>query len=201
MAKRPGRIHPVRILGAAFALSMVTSCDGTKAPASADPEAPHLRNFVLLAERSIQIGKSSLVVGGDSGVIAVATTGFGTQLAVGKKTFVDPHHALIASSVELGEHAFVGDVFTSSLSNEGARVGSVEAFPSPMPQMPLAPASSCPQSEAPDDENWGGGNHHATATPTRAGFIRTGWDPTASRVYRMSHRRQRVECSCTLIAA
>ncbi len=104
--------------------------------------SPTITDFVLYAERSVRLGRDDRVQGGDVGVAAVTAPGFGPQLIVGEHSFVDPEEDLLAPSVRLDAHSFVGDVETSSLTNSGGRLRLQAPLPSPMPPVPVALAST-----------------------------------------------------------
>jgi Pro-kumamolisin, activation domain/Subtilase family len=100
--------------------------------------SPSLGDFVLYAERSVSVGAFDDVDGGDIGVVATAQPGFGIQLVVGDHTNVDPSRDLLSPSTSLGYDASVGDVQTTTLQNNGAKLGTVAPFPSALPPIPLA---------------------------------------------------------------
>ena len=97
-----------------------------------------LNVFALYAQRSVTLGSSDHINGGDVGVATVAPPAFGPQLVVGASATVQANHNLVAPSVSLGSGASVGDVQTNSLTNSGATLGTVASYPSSMPLPPLA---------------------------------------------------------------
>jgi hypothetical protein len=97
-----------------------------------------LNVFAVYAQRSVTLGSSDKINGGDVGVAAAASSAFGTQLVVGSSTTVQRNHNLVAPSVSLGSQAQVGDVQTNSLTNSGATLGTQASYPSSMPAPPLA---------------------------------------------------------------
>src|SRR5262249_55895969 len=102
---------------------------------------PHIGDFVLYAERSVQLAGGDNVSFGDVGVRSAAPPGFGPQLSVGSAT--QAFRNLLAPSVSLATNAQVGDVQTNSLQNSGGSHGAVAAFPaSAMPLLPVAPFSA-----------------------------------------------------------
>ena len=101
-------------------------------------ENPTIGGFVLYGARSVKLGTAARVLGGDVGVAALATPGFGPQLVVGDLSFVDVAHDLLAPSVKLDAGALVGGVETPSLSNSGGLFLQQAPLPSPMPPVPLA---------------------------------------------------------------
>ena len=103
---------------------------------------PVINTFVLYAERSVKLGTGDTVLGGDVGVAALATQSFGLQMVVGNFSLVDPGYDLLAPSIQLNRGAFVGDVETSSLMNDGGVLRLQAPLPSPMPPVPLALASA-----------------------------------------------------------
>ncbi len=97
-----------------------------------------LNVFALYAQRSVTLGSSDHINGGDVGVATVAPPAFGPQLVVGASATVQTNHNLVAPSVSLGSGAHVGDVQTNLLTNSGATLGTVASYPSSMPLPPVA---------------------------------------------------------------
>jgi Kelch motif len=97
-----------------------------------------LNGFAVYAQRSVTLGSSDHINGGDVGVTSVAPSAFGPQLIVGSSTTVQTNHNLAAPSVSLGSQAQVGDVQTNSLTNAGATLGTQAPYPSSLPATPLA---------------------------------------------------------------
>jgi hypothetical protein len=97
-----------------------------------------LNVFALYAQRSVKLGSSDHINGGDVGVAAVAPSGFGPQLVVGSAATVQATHNLVAPSVSLGSQAHVGDVQTNALTNSGATLGTLASYPASMPALPFA---------------------------------------------------------------
>ena len=97
-----------------------------------------LNTFAVYAQRSVTLGSTDHINGGDLGVAATAPASFGTQLVVGLSSTVQSNHNIVAPSVSLGSGAQVGDVQTNSLTNSGATLGTQAAYPSPMPAPSLA---------------------------------------------------------------
>ena len=97
-----------------------------------------LNVFALYAQRSVTLGSSDHINGGDVGVATVQPPSFGPQLVVGPSAVVQSNHNLVAPSVSLGSGAQVGDVQTNSLTNSGATLGTVAAYPASMPSAPVA---------------------------------------------------------------
>ncbi len=97
-----------------------------------------LNVFALYAQRSVTLGSSDHINGGDVGVATVQPPAFGPQLVVGASATVQTNHNLVAPSVSLGSGAHVGDVQTNSLTNSGATLGTVASYPSSMPSPPVA---------------------------------------------------------------
>ncbi len=97
-----------------------------------------LNGFAIYAQRSVTLGSSDHITGGDVGVTSVAPSAFGPQLVVGSSTTVQTNHNLVAPSASLGSHAQVGDVQTNSLTNGGATLGTQAPYPSSLPATPLA---------------------------------------------------------------
>lgn len=121
--------------------------EGTARTASALNTSPTIGNFVLYAERSINVGSHDQVTGGDVGIAAVAVSSFGDQLTLSDHVQVDPAHNVLSPSVTLGPKCQVGDVQADVLHNNGAQsLGNVAPYPgaAAMPSMPLAgsPATS-----------------------------------------------------------
>jgi hypothetical protein len=104
--------------------------------------SPQISTFALYAARSLSLGASDLVIGGDIGVRSVASTS-GAQLSIGASTTVDTRYSVYAPTVSVGSHATVGAVDTSSLQNQGGSTGTVSAFPaSSMPSVPVPVAGT-----------------------------------------------------------
>lgn len=97
-----------------------------------------LNVFAVYAQRSVTLGSSDHVNGGDVGVAAAAASTFGPQLVVGGSATMQTNHNLVAPSVSLASGAQVGDVQTNSLTNAGATLGTLAAYPSSMPPSPLS---------------------------------------------------------------
>jgi Pro-kumamolisin, activation domain len=104
--------------------------------------SPVIGDFVLYGERSVTLGSTDTVLNGDIGVAALAPPSFGPQLVVGDASSTDPQNGLLAHSIQLGAGSDVGDVETSSLTNNGARTGAEAPFPSSMPPLPVPGAST-----------------------------------------------------------
>jgi alpha-tubulin suppressor-like RCC1 family protein len=149
MTKRLGaRIY--RWLG--VLLFAVAACSGGPPTATGDRvgsttealnTSPKIGNFVVYAQRSVKLGASTRTSGGDVGVRAVATSGFGAQLIVGASSSLDAAHNLLAPSVTLGLLSAVGDVQTSQLQNNGGTLHTLAAFPAAaMPPLPIAPTTT-----------------------------------------------------------
>lgn len=97
-----------------------------------------LNVFALYAQRSVTIGSSDHIYGGDVGVAGLAASSFGPQLVVGASATVQTDHNLVAPSVSLASGAHVGDVQTNSLTNSGATLGTQASYPTSLPSLPLA---------------------------------------------------------------
>ena len=103
--------------------------------------APAISTFVVYASQRVTLGSGDHSVGGDVGV--ATTTAATSQLNVGGSDQLDALHNLYSPSVTLGSGAIVGDVETNALTNNGAQVGTVAAYPSAMPPLPqFFPASA-----------------------------------------------------------
>ena len=99
--------------------------------------SPHIRDFVLYAQRSVSLAGSDTVAYGDVGVRATAPSSFGAQLVVGPSAQVFGNS--LAPSVSLAAGSSIADVQTGSLQNKGGSHGTLAAFPaSAMPALPLA---------------------------------------------------------------
>lgn len=97
-----------------------------------------LNVFALYAQRSVTLGSSDHINGGDVGVAVPAPSAFGPQLVVGSSVSVQTNHNLVAPSVSLGSGAQVGDVETNALTNSGGTLGTQAPYPSSMPSPPLS---------------------------------------------------------------
>jgi Pro-kumamolisin, activation domain/Galactose oxidase, central domain/Kelch motif len=98
-----------------------------------------LNAFALYAQRSVTLGSSDQINGGDVGVAAATSTSFGAQLVVGSSATVQTNHNLVAPSVSLASGAHVGDVQTNSLTNSGGTLHTLAPYPPSMPAPPIAP--------------------------------------------------------------
>ncbi len=138
-------------LAALVSLSLVAcvsdqgSSERTASRGAALNANPVLQDFVLYGERSVTVGAFTTISGGDVGARANAAASFGAQIVVAHNATVDPSAALIAPSIALGPNASVGEVETSNLVNNGARVAAQGSFPSSMPPLPLAGRSGSGQ--------------------------------------------------------
>ncbi len=126
--------------GAFIALCCVAACSSDLVGSSDQriTTSPQLNTFALIAQKSIAVGNHVSLEGGDVGVTSIAPNGFGPQLTIGHDVTMDVAHDLIAPSISLGKQTTVGEVDTTSLSNNGATTGVVLAFPAQMPILPLA---------------------------------------------------------------
>lgn len=123
-----------------FSCTSDTSSERIATNSAALNISPTIGNFILYAERSINLGAFDQITGGDIGVATVAVPSFGDQLVVGDHAQVTPASNLLSPSVTLGSKSQVGDVQTNALHNNGAiSVGTVASYPSTaMPQAPAA---------------------------------------------------------------
>lgn len=133
--------------GAAFALSACGSgpesgeTEKIGKTSSALNTAPKIGDFAVYAEHSIALGVSDTINSGDIGVRSVAPSSFGSQLKIGNLSTVQSTHNVLAPSVTLGLLASVGDVQTTTLTNNGGSLHTQAAFPAAaMPSLPLAGA-------------------------------------------------------------
>jgi hypothetical protein len=104
--------------------------------------APKISDFAIFAQRSVSLGSSDSVTGGDVGVSAKAASSFGVQLKVAASATVQTSHNLLAPSVSLASQSHVGDVQTNSLTNNGGTLGTLATFPSSSMPLPLAAAAT-----------------------------------------------------------
>lgn len=107
---------------------------------SALNNAPTIGNFAIYAQRSVTIGGSDAINGGDVGVSTTAPASFGPQVKVGTSATIQTTHNLLAPSVSLASGAHVGDVQTNTLTNNGGTLGAQASFPAA--SMPAAPNAS-----------------------------------------------------------
>jgi hypothetical protein len=145
----PRVISATIALRLAIASALLLSCATDTGPGAVERTArnaaalntsPSIGDFVLYAERSINLGAFDQVSSGDIGVAATTVPSFGPQLIVGEHVQVDPANNLLAPSTTLGSKAQVGDVQTTTLQDNGATtVGAVAPYPAAlMPSLPLA---------------------------------------------------------------
>jgi hypothetical protein len=142
---KPGMVAITLVLAAAATASCSSdaartssSRESTSAASSASTVGPVAADFVVYATRSLKLGDADVVLGGDLGVTTYASPAFGPQLVLGDLSLVDPLHAVIAPSVSVETGAFVNDVQTHSLVNQGGHVTTLDPFPPAMPTLPLA---------------------------------------------------------------
>jgi hypothetical protein len=141
------------ILALAAATLLAASCGGDQHGQGPEPVAssssalntsPKISDFALYAQRSVTLGASDQINGGDVGVSTAASPSFGTQLRVGSSATVQMSHSLLAPSVSLASGAHVGDVQTNSLTNNGGTFGTQASFPGAAMPVPVlgAPTGS-----------------------------------------------------------
>lgn len=103
--------------------------------------SPKIDQFLLYAERSIRLGQHSHLAG-DLGVrspLAMPSPAGVAQISVGRHTRCG---SLFSPSTSLAIYSEVHDVWTDALQRvEDIGVGAQHAFPSAMPELPLAIAS------------------------------------------------------------
>jgi hypothetical protein len=143
--------HGIRLSGVGIALlaAVLASCssadpggrlEGTEATGtvtSALTSSPQISTFALYAARSLALGASDTVTGGDVGVRSSASFS-GAQLTVGGSASVDTRFTVFSPTVQVGSLAKVGTVETNSLQNQGGSTGTVGSFPaSNMPSLPV----------------------------------------------------------------
>lgn len=96
--------------------------------------SPSIVDFLLYAERSIQLGRHDIACGGDIGVRTIASNPT-SQLNIDAHAFVDISHNLIAPSVTLKDDTRVGTVQTNTLNGQAGVGNSFPMFS--MPALPL----------------------------------------------------------------
>jgi hypothetical protein len=123
-------------------------CDNVKADGGPDwkPASPAtltVSEFVVYAERSLDIGECGKVRRGDLGVRSLADKSGGAQLKIGKNSFVDFEHIVIAPSVTIGRDVKLGAVRADQFTDDGVPLIPLEPFvPAAMPPLPLATGSA-----------------------------------------------------------
>lgn len=143
--------HGIRLseLGVALLATVLAACSSARLTGSADSTeatgtvtsalttTPQISTFALYAARSLTLGTSDTVTGGNIGVRSSATFS-GAQLTVGGSASVGSGFTVFSPTVQVGSGATVGTVETNSLQNLGGTVGTVGAFPAAnMPSLPV----------------------------------------------------------------
>jgi Pro-kumamolisin, activation domain len=97
-----------------------------------------LSTFALYSERSLRLGESDTVDGGDIGVRSVSGAAGGWQLRIGDRAHIDRARIAAAPSVSIGDDVAVGLVATDRFRDDGVRLGPLASFPAAgMPPLPL----------------------------------------------------------------
>ena len=123
-------------------------CDAAKGDSDRDwgpapPSKVTINQFVLYAERSLNIGDCGVVRRGDLGVRSIAETSRGVQLKIGKDSLVQPEHVVISPSVAIGRNVKLGMVRANQFTDDGIALSPLESFSAAaMPPLPLASVSS-----------------------------------------------------------
>jgi hypothetical protein len=123
-------------------------CDNVKTDGGPDwkPASPTtltVSEFVVYAERRLDIGECGKVRRGDLGVRSLADKSAGAQLKIGKNSVVDPKHIVIAPSVTIGRDVKLGAVRADQFTDDGVPLIPLEPFvPAAMPPLPLAVGSA-----------------------------------------------------------
>jgi hypothetical protein len=123
-------------------------CDNAKADGGppwkpASPATLTISEFVIYAERSLDIGECGKVRRGDLGVRSLADKSAGPQLKIGKNSVVDTEHLVIAPSATIGRDVKLGAVRADQFTDDGVPLIPLEPFvPAAMPPLPLATGSS-----------------------------------------------------------
>jgi Pro-kumamolisin, activation domain len=111
----------------------------TVAQAVKEQPTPNVGDFVLYAERSIQLGERNHAERGDVGVRTALALKQGSQLSVGRH---DECRNLFSPSTMIEHDAKVGSVATNSLKRDpDSKIGAESKFPADMPPLPLAAAA------------------------------------------------------------
>jgi hypothetical protein len=116
--------------------------DKTGTVSTALNTAPKIADFVLYAERSVILGSSNQVSGGDIGVRDPAPASFGPQVKVGSLSTVQFSNNILASSVSI-TNAQVGGVETNAQTNNGVVIYGQQG-PFPAAAMPPLPSPALP---------------------------------------------------------
>jgi Pro-kumamolisin, activation domain len=115
--------------------------DDEKSLASGITNNPDLKigQFVLYAERSLSLGACDAVRHGDLGVRSLTEASHGSQLKIGRDSFVQPSHIVLSPSVLVGENVTLGAVGADQFRDNGLPLGPAAPFPAAaMPPLPLA---------------------------------------------------------------
>ena len=102
---------------------------------------PNLKigQFVLYAERTLSLGECGAVGRGDLGVRSLAQGSQGSQLKIGRDSFVQPSHIVLSPSVLVGQGVTLGAVGANQFRDDDVSLGPTTPFPAAaMPPLPLA---------------------------------------------------------------
>ncbi len=138
---------PIAILLASCSSSSQSGSESTAATTSSALTAITTSQFVVYAERSVTLGTSDVLTGGNVGVHRAAPSAFGSQLRVGAGTQIDKTKTVFAPTVSLASGAAVGALDTTSLQNSGGTFTSEAAWsgaamPVPPAMVPTTPATN-----------------------------------------------------------
>ncbi len=123
-------------------------CDAARADSAGDwapapPSKLTVGEFVLYAERSLNVGECGDLRRGDLGVRSLGEKSLGVQLTIGKDSSVDPEHVVIAPSVTVGRNVKLGMVRADQFTDDGVSLIPLEPFSAAtMPPLPLAAAAA-----------------------------------------------------------
>jgi hypothetical protein len=109
----------------------------------------------LYAECSVSLGACDEVRRGDLGVRSLTEASRGSQLKIGRDTFVQPSHIVLSPSVLVGQSVTLGPVGADQFRDNGVPLGTTAPFPAAaMPPLPLAQggASKGPDVSVPRDQ-------------------------------------------------
>jgi hypothetical protein len=105
--------------------------------------APKIGDFVLYAERSVHLGESDNLLGGEIGVHSFAEPKFGVQMKVGANSKIERSHDLFSPSITLGHGVDLGILQTDVLTDDGIALHNPDPFKiSAMPPLPLVPVTA-----------------------------------------------------------
>jgi hypothetical protein len=123
----------MRILASVIVGVTIVSCsnhgdspDRTAVSSAALAASPQLGNFLIYAERSVKLGTTALLFGGDVGVHRAAPASFGPQAVFGPTSALDSARTLFSPSVSLAFGSSVAHTETNGLTNNGGSASMIK---------------------------------------------------------------------------